>query len=93
MSSSTGKRKTLAQLRAERQQREVDQLEGWEIAADVERMFSQSPGVTAPDDRYDFLKDLLVQAQRACTLLQGDPEGGYYRFSLVVKGKILINLG
>lgn len=81
------RKKTLAQLRAEKRKREVDYVEGWELAVEVERMFSQSSG---RDDRYDLFKGLLVKAQRACDLLLDDPEAGHFRFSLVVKSKILL---
>lgn len=84
MSSQTQRKKTLAQLRAEKEQRERDLELGWQLASEVtnanyERINSWGGDSVGDPAYYEELKTLLAKANRACELLRHDPDRRAYR--------------
>lgn len=75
MSIQPKKKRTVAQLRADKEQRERDFDEGWQLVQDVrgeERALQSTYGDV--EARQDRLHALLPQADRSYELLQHHPE-------------------
>ena len=80
--SSHQAKKTVAQLRAEKEQRERDFDEGSRLVCDLrEAICHIAAHPTTYDDRYSQMNALLVQANRAYELLQFHPDT--YEYSLL----------
>jgi len=70
MSSQPMKKMTLAQVRAEKERRVQELMEGYRLSQDVAAIHCSEPRGSTAKERYDRLKALLPQASRACELLQ-----------------------
>ena len=91
---SSIRKKTLAQMRAENEQRERDGVEGARLAVDVIMAFAgiDKKGYNTDLD-YETLNGLLAKANRSCELLQSKPEAEVYRVVFHMKAHIYTGLG
>jgi len=91
ISSQLTKKKTLAQLRAEKEQRQQDEREGLKLAVDVQAAVQRlSAGASSNGPIGEELEALLGQAIHACQLLKGDGtdvKARYYGDMLRVNSK------
>lgn len=93
--SSRPKRKTLAQLRAEKEQRAADCALGRQLAQEVVDRglrIGKELALSAPD-RYAEWNASLSQAKRACDLLRHGPDTEAYLHTTRCQGKIHKDLG
>ena len=90
--------KTLAQLRAEKEQRRQDFEAGCLLVDEVaEEYFQQyKSGRYSAETVHDLAKELLAKAakaNRACQLVQHDPDSPFYRQILLEIGRLHYNIG
>jgi len=89
-------RKTLAQMRAEKdqRQRERDMVEGCRLGLEVNVAFGKIDRTDYDIDlEYETLNELLDKANRSCELLQSKPEAEVYRHVLHIKAELYTGLG
>jgi len=89
------KKKTLAQLRAEKEQRRQDFEAGCLIVDEVGEEYFQrfQRGGFSAESFHDLAKELLVKAKRACQLVEYDPDSSFYRQILLEIGRLHYDLG
>jgi hypothetical protein len=88
------KKKTLAQLRADKEQRNNDLQLGVQLSVDVANALNcyEAEG-SSIEERYDAMNALLVEANRACELLQYSPDTYFRAFSCNLKARVHKKLG
>ena len=92
---STQRKKTLAKLRAEKEQRRGDLVLGCQLIQYVCDGLNYTKALQANDDRHSHskMKNLLGQANRACELLQFHQDTDEYHLLLAVKADVHNQLG
>lgn len=94
--SSRTKKVTLAQLRADKEERERGLMEGIQLVENVSAAYNRMQSLMcsiSTELRYGRLNELLIQAKRACELLQNHPQADAYIHILRIKAAIHIELG